>query len=326
MDVRQIDFGFQEASSYSPANAAALYIEDLFGCLSSCLIRFPKLTALEFHHPPSNLSKEQRKCYMDAVASTLRYVPLSNLRELEVNFPTTHDFGRFFPGQTSSVQIPIEDITQSLRHLGVYSREYTDQRDQTYWSSPVLPEYAALPNNTYATRMFKMIEIASNLQSLSLRSLNILDIDFLTFPSSLCLRSLDLGGVSISCNNLLSLINQSDKSMSYVNFSLVKLNSGTWRQVLLRMCQLPHLLEINIDHSGYSLTGTSSDLALRLLPDPECPQNIETEHPFDVPALGNLQRQVNSRRIAFGLQPFREIDYRHINSASLEYMLDLYHL
>lgn len=324
--VRQIDFGFQETGSESTAYTAALYIEDLFGCLSSCLIKFFNLAALEFHEPPLGLSQEQRRAYMDAVSSTLRYVPLSNLRELELKFPLTYDFGRFFPTQTSSVQIPIEDVTQSLRHLGLYSCEYTNTRDQRYWLKPVSPENAALPNNVYATRMLRMIEIAPNLQSLAIHSLDVLDIDFLAFPSSLCLRCLDLGGVSISCNNLLSLINQSIHSIRYINFSLVKLNSGTWRQVLVRMCQLPYLLDIIIDASGYSLTGTSSDLALGLLPERDCPQDIETIDSFDVPALGNLQRHVNSNRIAFGLQPFPETDYRHINGASLEYMLDLYHV
>lgn len=324
--VHHIDFGFQKTTSDSPPNTAALYIEDLFGCLSSCLIKFSKLAALEFHEPPPGLSQEKRRAYMDAVSSTLRYVPLPNLRELELRFPITYDFGRFFPTQTTSVRIPVEDVTQGLRHLGVYSCEYTDQRDQRYWLKPVLPEYAALPNNMYATRMLRMIEIAPNLQSFAIHSRDILDIDFLAFPPSLRLRCLDLAGVSVSCNNLLALIKQSIQRISYINFSLVKLNSGTWREVLVQMCQLPCLLDINIEGSGYSLTGTSSDIALRLLPEPDRPQDIETMDSFDVPALGNLQRHVNSNRIAFGLQPFPETDYRHINSASLEYILHLFHI
>lgn len=70
------------------------------------------------------------------------------------------------------------------------------------------------------------------------------------------------------------------------------------------------------------MTESSSDLALMLPSDPECPQNIETGDFFDMCALGNLQRQVNSNRINFGLRPFPEMDYRHINKASLESMMD----
>lgn len=318
--VCQIDFGFNVGWRHPTDSPIPLYIEDFFGCLSSCLVKFSNLNALEFHEPPSCLSQDERRVYMNAVVSTLRYVPLSHLTELEVQFPITHDFGRFFPNQTSSVQIPIKDIMQRLRHLGLYVRAYTDQLDQRYWQKPVLPEYAALPNSTYASRLFRMVEIAPNLKSLAIHSLNILDIDFLAFPSSLCLRCLSLSGVSVSCHILLSLIKQSVKNIRYINFSLVKLKSGTWQHVLLQMCQLPRLLDINIDYSGYSLTGSSSHLALRLLPDPECPQDIETVGLLDVPALGNLQRQVNANRIAVGLRPFPESDYRYINMSSLESM------
>jgi hypothetical protein len=84
--VRQIDFGFRYTSAYSLADAVnALYIEDLFGCLFSCLIRFPHLAAIEFHEPPSSLSQDQRRSYVEVIISTLHHVPLSNLRELEVN-------------------------------------------------------------------------------------------------------------------------------------------------------------------------------------------------------------------------------------------------
>lgn len=138
---------------------------------------------------------------------------------------------------------------------------------------PVLPEYASLPNNTYASRLFRIIEIAPNLRSLALHSLDILDIDFLAFPFSFCLGDLFLGGVSVSIQDLLSLINQYSERMSCVNFSRVEINSGIWLRVLLRMCQLPCLLDVNIDYSGYSLTGSSSDLALRLLPPPDASQH-----------------------------------------------------
>jgi hypothetical protein len=163
-----------------------------------------------------------------------------------------------------------------------------------------------------------MVELAPNLESLALRSVDILDIDSLVFPSSLCLRSLYLEGVSVSCHVLLSLVKQLPENIRFINFRLVKLKSGTWQRVLLEMRQLPHLLDINIDHSGYSLTGPSSDLALRVLPNPECPQNIETMNGLDEHALGDLQRHVNANRTAAGFRPFPESDYRHINKLSLE--------
>lgn len=164
---------------------------------------------------------------MGTVISMLRYLPLPNLLELEVRFPITHDFGRFFPNKTNSLQTPIEDILQHLRHLELCVRAYTDSADQRHRQTPVLPEYAALPNSTYAPHLFRMVENAPNLESLILSSVNILDFDSVTFPSTLCLKSLHLGGVSISSDVLLSLVNQSAHRLKYISFWLVKLKSGT---------------------------------------------------------------------------------------------------
>lgn len=314
--VCQIDFGFKESL---PSDAITLYIEALAEWHSSLLVKFTNLRALGFHEPPLSLPQAQRAVYMGTVISILRYAPLPNLSELEVRFPITHDFGRFFPNRTNSLQIPIEDILQHLRHLELCVCAYTDSADQRHRQTPVLPEYAALPNGTYAPHLFRMVENAPKLESLILSSVNILDFDSVTFPSTLCLESLHLGGVSISSDVLLSLINQSAHKMKYISFWLVKLKSGTWQQVLLQLCKLPRLLDINIDYGGYTLTGSSSHLADRLLPSPECRPNIETMHTLDLTELGNLQWQVNSNRIAIGLQPFPDTDYRHINKPSLEF-------
>ncbi|KAJ6035962.1 hypothetical protein N7540_000241 [Penicillium herquei] len=256
---------------------------------------------------------------MHTVISILRYVPLPNLSELEVRFPITHDFGGFFPNRINSLQIPIEDILQHLRYLELCVCAYTNSADQRHWQTPVLPEYAALPNGTYTPHLFRMIENAPKLESLTLSSVNILDIDFISFPSTLCLQSLHLGGVSISSHVLLSFINLSAHKIKYISFWLVKLKSGTWQQVLLQLCKLPRLLDINIDCGGYTLTGSSSHLADRLLPSPEYRPNIETLHHLDLAALGSLQWRVNSNRIAMGLQPFPDTDYRHVNKPSLEF-------
>lgn len=314
--VRQVDFGFTESL---PPSASTLYIKDLAECYWPLLIKFTNIRALEFHEPPSSLPQSQRESYMDTVISILRYLPLPNLSELEVTFPITHDFGRFFPNKTNSLQIPIGDILQHLRHLGLHVRAYTDSADQRYWQTPILPEYAALPNSTYAPDFFRMVESAPNLESLSLSSANVLDFDLVAFPPTLCLESLHLGGVSVSSDVLLSLINQSAHKMKYISFVLVKLKSGTWQQVLFQLCKLPRLLDINIDYSGYTLTGSSSHLADSLLPSPDAPLKIETLHDPDLTELDNIQWRVNLNRISMRLKPFPVTNNLYINKQSLEF-------
>lgn len=109
-----------------------LNIEDLAGLLSSCLMKFPNLKALEFHEPPLSLPQLHRRVYIDTVTSALRYVRIPNLTELDIHFPITHDFEDFFPTKFSSLQIPISDALQNLRHLGLYVCAFTDRRDRRY--------------------------------------------------------------------------------------------------------------------------------------------------------------------------------------------------
>lgn len=313
--MRQIDFGFNE---YASSTTNSLYVEDLAGLLSSYLVRFANLNALEFHKPPPALPQEETRLYIHSIIAAFRYVPLPNLEELVIHFPITHNFRQFFPLKTSALQIPIINILQQLRHLELYVCAYTNRHHQRYWATPILPENAALPNETHASYLFRMIEPAINVRSLSIRSLDILNLDPVKFSPSLRLWSLSLSSVSISAHKLLSLVDQSRESVRYIDLQLVKLNSGTWHHVLLEMSKLPRLIDFAIDSSGYSLTGLSSHLVPGLLPEPDDPSNIETYETLDIPALGNLQRAVNANRVTAGLQPFSEYEYKYIGEPSLE--------
>ncbi|KAJ5607072.1 hypothetical protein N7537_003691, partial [Penicillium hordei] len=161
--VCQIDFGFKESRQ---SDASTLYIEDLAERHSSLLIKFTNLRALGFHEPPLSLPQAQRAAYIDTVISIFCYIPLPSLSELEVRFPITHDFGRFFPNRPNSLQTPIEDIIQHLRHLGLYVCAYTDSADQRHKQTPVLPEYTAFPNSTYPPPIYsewlKMRQISNH--------------------------------------------------------------------------------------------------------------------------------------------------------------------
>lgn len=186
-------------------------------------------------------------------------------------------------------QIPISDILHNLRHLGLYVCALTDDHGQRYERDPILPEYAASPNNLHARQLTRMAEPAPNPEPSTINSRNILDLDALDFPPSFCLWSLHFGGVSIPWRKLLSLIGQSRETIRYIDMSLVKLNSGTWKQVLLPFCSLSRLLDFHIDQCGYP---AGSPLVPYLLPDTygagEAPANIEALSSFDlaVPKVG----------------------------------------
>jgi hypothetical protein len=313
--VRQIDLGYSEIGKSTAE--LQVYVEDLAGILLPCLHRFPNLRALVFGEPASSLPQEYRQIYINTVTTALLYVPLPNLVELELCFPITHNFRHLFPAGASPLRTPIENILRPLRHLGLFVREYTGTQDQRYYREPVLPEYAALPTDTNSFHLFKMVELATNLESLAIGSTDYLSFD----PEPLSqnrLRCLYLNCVSISSDSLLAFIDQSKESIRYIELWQVKMDSGTWQHVLLELCGLPRLLDFVIKSSGYSFTGSSSHLAPGLLPPPDDPQDIETYNYLDNYALGNLQRRVNTNRVAAGFQPFSDFEYSYINRPSLE--------
>lgn len=304
-DVRQIDLRLGEY--FGSTDKYQLDVEDLAGLLSSCLVRFPRLSALEVHRLPSSLSEEKTRVFISTIVAALRYVPLPNLTELEISFPITHDFGELFSDKASPIRVPIERVLGSLRHLHLSVTEYTSVIGQRFWRTPISPANAALPNESYMIYLSRLVEAAVNLDSLSIGSTNILNLDNIEFASSLRLKSLRLRSVSISPLRLTSLVEQCKDTVKHIELDFVKLNSGTWQDVLMQMCKLPHLHYFFVESVGYSSTGSSSHLADAPRP-PDDLESIETLNFIDLNALGNLQRQVNTNRVATGLPPISEYD------------------
>lgn len=106
--------------------------------------------------------------------------------------------------------------------------------------------------------------------------------------------------------------------MRYIELRQVKLDSGTWQHVQLKLCRLPHLLDFAIKSSGYSSTGSYSHLAHRLLPPIHDPEDIETYNDLGLYALANLQRRINTNRLAAGVEPVSDYICSFINRPSQE--------
>ena len=89
--------------------------------------------------------------------------------------------------------------------------------------------------------------------------------------------------------------------------------------------KMPRLHYHYIDRVGYSLTNSSSYLAVGFLPVPFDPQDINTNNFREYSALGNLERQVNANRAAAGLAPLppERGEYQHVEKEAFEYYFDL---
>ncbi|KAE8550990.1 hypothetical protein TMatcc_009065 [Talaromyces marneffei ATCC 18224] len=316
--VREVELGFDGIPKHADDRPD---LDDFAGMLSPCLARFANLKELSFGgpRPVPLLSLEETRSYINTVVMALRYVAIPRLEELVLHFPLCHDFGQFFPPKPSAVQIPITDILRQLQRLELNVCVYTTGRHQRHWRhDPILPEHEALPNQTHASYLYRMLEPAINLTSLSISSEDTLNLDPIKFSSSIKLRFLSLTGVSISAHNLLTLINQSSTTIESIFLDLVALNSETWHKVLLELSKLPCLIDFYIESSGYSSTGSSSHLATIIPPDPDYQPNLETYSKEDILALGALQRAVNANRIKARLNPFSKFYYMYIEDPERE--------
>ena len=110
---------------------------------------------------------------------SLCYVFLPSLTELEIQLPMTNDFAPLFAENTSPLRIPIEQTLSRLQYLGFHVYAQTNQQ-------------------SCAAYFLWIVELSTNLTSLSLSSTNYLSIHSLELVSEVHLRFLSLYKVRIS--------------------------------------------------------------------------------------------------------------------------------
>ncbi|KAJ5663352.1 hypothetical protein N7507_004083, partial [Penicillium longicatenatum] len=188
--------------------------EDLAGLLSSCLRQLPNLKALNFSGPPlTSLPHDEIKASIDPILMVLCYVPLPNLTELEIVLPMTNNFAPLFAEKISTLRIPIEQTLSRLHHLGLHVYAQTNQQ-------------------SYASHLLRIVELSTNLTSLSLSSPNFLSIDSLRLSPRVRLRYLFLQNVNISSQNMVDIIEQSIGSLTYIELRHLQIEPGSPREIL----------------------------------------------------------------------------------------------
>jgi Leucine-rich repeat (LRR) protein len=219
--VSHVDLGY--GSLPCSVEDIILYTEDLVGLLSSCLRQFPNLKALDFSGPPlTSLSHDKLKASIDPILTALCYVPLPNLTELEIQLPMTNDFAPLFAEKISTLRIPTEQILSRLHYLGLHVYAQTNQQ-------------------SCAAHLLSIVELSTSLTSLSLSSTNYLNIDRLKLGSTVHLQLLSLHKLKTPSRNFVNIIEQCSESMQYIELRHVKLETGTWREILHATDSLPHL-------------------------------------------------------------------------------------
>ncbi|EEA23136.1 hypothetical protein TMatcc_001997 [Talaromyces marneffei ATCC 18224] len=160
---------------------------------------------------------------------------------------------------------------------------------------------------TGLTDLDTLIKSSSNLLSLSILG-DLTLISFVKFDLGLRLRleSLKLCELEITSYDLLALLEACKESMRFISLDYLELVSGSWLHVLVQIKK--NLTKLN------TFFFMPSDPYLDELGS----EDPEFEVCFLWHALGDIQRQTNSNRIAAGLKPWTSKTYLHLNYPPLE--------
>ncbi|PYH36340.1 protease inhibitor [Aspergillus neoniger CBS 115656] len=306
--VRHLETGYNSwGTTFCPIIGQE--IQDFAGLLSPCLAQLCDLRVLKFRASSESLSRDREWAAIEAIVTALRFVILPHLEGLELFFPMAHDFRYFFPSLFSPLHIPMQDLLHRLKYLALHVTAYTKSLGQRYWTTPVLPAHAALPNDLHAAHLFRLVELAPNLEGLRISSTDIIPFHTIHFSPALRLTSLCLERVLITFDHIRALSGQCKDHLKHIELSLVQLHSGTWHMVLTQLRQLPHLIDFYIGSCGYPSTGPNAHLRA-FLPEPDDPEPLETMNFEDDEGLSELRDFVNANRVALGLKPWERRDFR----------------
>lgn len=277
--------------------------------LFRCLVRLPNLRSLDFAGGRLYCSVTNDSLIY-SLRNCLLYMNSPALRELNIAYPVTYNFGRFLSSQLlhanrRPTQVSVPRIFRRLRHLGLQVQGWTRQPPgHRYREEARTWGYIDMfPNPRYLGCMTILLRLAENLQSLALTCTEALDIVPLVIPDSWHLRSLSLTRVSFSAEEMGDLVHQSHDSLESVELSECELTAGsTWEEVLGKLRELPRLTSFQMEQCGYATTDASTGPALDQIMRRDG-QPIETQHVEDWAALGRLKFHVNANRVASGLRP-----------------------
>ncbi|PYH73761.1 protease inhibitor [Aspergillus vadensis CBS 113365] len=306
--VRNLETGY-DRSGASLCRTLGPDIQDFAGLLSPCLAQLSDLRVLKFRASGESLTRDHERAAIKAIVTALRFVILPHLEGLELFFSIAHDFRYFFPSHFSPMHIPMEDLLHGLKYLALHITAYTKELGQRYWRTPVPPAYAALPNDLHAAHLFRLVELAPNLEALQISSMDVIPFHTIHFSPALRLTSLCLTRVLITFDHFRALTDQCKDHLKHIELTLVQLHSGTWYMVLTQLRQLPHLIDFSIGSCGYPSTGPNAHLTV-MLPPPDDPEPLETMSSADYDGLDELRDFVNANRVALGLEPWERRDRR----------------
>ncbi|KAH8650448.1 hypothetical protein BGZ61DRAFT_577923 [Ilyonectria robusta] len=262
------DFDAFDAKLKTNEDKNLKYLARLAIVIHSTLPRFSglKILKLDFTAIPYRLDRENYDLgspdgyweqdtanLFESLATAMRRSQLNRLDEVDLSLPLAFDFGHFLDDDDDNDDDTKPHSTralfQRLKHLRLTYEHCTDEGEgvEFRWRQP---------NEEYDKYIRQLLLLAPNIHSLTLQGSDVLMLDQPAI-APLRLRSLDLQSLSITGDAFTALIQQSI-ALEDVILRGVYLESGTWKEILSAMSQLP-ITSFYIETCGYQIEGENGD-------------------------------------------------------------------
>ncbi|KUJ17065.1 uncharacterized protein LY89DRAFT_718750 [Mollisia scopiformis] len=208
------------------------------------------------------------------ISTALSATPLSNLTELRLSLPCTHDFVEVSTTVPDSLLARLKALFLSVtdatgpggRKEYLYWADETTDGDDGFPHSNLQQQY---PNTGHMQGIFAIVSRCHNLETLGLQGTQLLDGDLLEWsPASSGLQSLFLERVKFSSSNLIKLFSPnksleiSKSRLMRIWLEVVDLTADFWEEVFSHLLLCPKLEFVHLDEVSYARGSENFDLKL----------------------------------------------------------------
>lgn len=222
-----------------------------------------------------------RRSFVKAVHNALFKASPENLTGLELDFPVLEGFFEAFSGQNildqfSGTLSRLERLSVTVKYRNVQASRGTSPSQRHDY-----------PDLQYQDRFWTLIGLATNLRSLKIHCNNVLDLDNAPISSLRRIERLDLSRVRCHTETLVALCN----TVKVIRLSEVRLITGIWADVFVRLKDVPTLMEF--DARSLTYDAPSPHFARILHPLNAC---LEVPRRDDCEAFQELNKVLGMRQ------------------------------
>ena len=236
----------------------------------------------------------------DVLANLFTFGRLDGVETLCISLPVVSTFDYLVNSprlqrNTANCQT-LKNVMKRIRNLAVDF--FPISSGETPSDALLYKEELPLPNTEYEEGYFKFVELATDVEDLSLGGWTdeFFHMSYLNIRTYRCLARISLDYLNTTTEKLQALMLQNRWTLIEIQFFAVALTSGTWEVILRSMMSLAHLTELSVSLCRYERSGDSGNLGCH--PSETVSTDIYSLRKKDHVALEILRKNVEHNRLS----------------------------